>query len=228
MSQGGLINSTGGGGPGSPIATLTGNSGGPVSPTANNINTVGTGSITVVGNPGTSTLTAQLTGLTNHSLLVGAGTATITNLGVASNGQLPIGSAGLDPVLATLTAGTGIAIVNGAGSITISATSSGMAWSDKSTDFTAVAENGYFIAGSCIATMPAAPANGDTIQFFVDGAFTVTVTANAGQTLKVSTVTSAVAGTAANIASGDAITFVYRSTNTRWEAVTVVGSWTVT
>lgn len=103
------------------VATLTGNSGGAVPPTGNNINTVGTGSITVVGNPGTSTLTAQLTGLTNHSLLVGAGTATITNLGVATNGQLPIGSSGADPVLSTLTAGDGITITNGAGSITIAA-----------------------------------------------------------------------------------------------------------
>jgi len=101
------------------VETLTGNSGGAVSPTAGNINTLGTGSITIAGNPGTSTLTTQLTGLTNHSLLVGAGTATITNLGVATNGQLPIGSTGADPVLAGLTAGTNIAITTGAGSISI-------------------------------------------------------------------------------------------------------------
>lgn len=39
------------------VATLTGNSGGAVSPTAGNINVVGSGGITVTGNPGTSTLT---------------------------------------------------------------------------------------------------------------------------------------------------------------------------
>jgi hypothetical protein len=100
--------------------TLTGNSGGAVSPTANNINTVGTGSITIVGNPGTSTLTTELTGLTNHSILVGAGTPTITSLGVATNGQLPIGSTGADPVLANITSSGGtISITNGAGSISI-------------------------------------------------------------------------------------------------------------
>lgn len=109
------------GGSGTIVQTLTGNSGGAVPPTGGNINTLGTGSITVVGVPGTSTLTAQLTGLTNHSLLVGAGTATITNLGVATNGQIPIGSTGADPVLATITAGTNISITNAAGSITISA-----------------------------------------------------------------------------------------------------------
>jgi hypothetical protein len=78
---------------------------------------IGTGSITTIGS--LNTVTTQLTGLTNHSLLVGAGTPTITNLGVATNGQLPIGSTGADPVLATLTQGPGVSITNGAGSITI-------------------------------------------------------------------------------------------------------------
>ena len=46
------------------VETLTGNSGGPVAPTANNINVVGSGTINVVGNPGTSTLTISATGTT--------------------------------------------------------------------------------------------------------------------------------------------------------------------
>lgn len=106
------------------VETLTGNSGGAVGPSANNINTIGAGSITIVGNPGTNTLTAQLTGLTNHAILVGAGSSTITNIGPLINGQLLIGSTGIDPVGATLTAGTGISITNAAGSITIAANGS--------------------------------------------------------------------------------------------------------
>ena len=51
------ISSTSGGGGGT-VDTLTGNSGGPVSADgSNNINIVGTGPITVTGNPMTSTLT---------------------------------------------------------------------------------------------------------------------------------------------------------------------------
>lgn len=59
--------------------------------------------------------------LTDHSLLVGSGTGAITALGAATNGQLPIGSTGVDPTLATLT-GTAnqITVTNGAGSITLS------------------------------------------------------------------------------------------------------------
>lgn len=90
-----------------PVAlTLTGNTGLAVGPNGSgNINTVGTGSITVAGNPGTNTLTAQLTGLTNHNVLVGAGTATVglitpgtTNQVLTSNG------ASADPTFQSLSA----------------------------------------------------------------------------------------------------------------------------
>jgi hypothetical protein len=60
--------------------------------------------------------------LTDHGLLLGSGTGAITPLGAATNGQIPIGSTGVDPVLAALTAGTGIGIANAAGSITVSST----------------------------------------------------------------------------------------------------------
>jgi len=115
-------------GPAAPIATLTGNSGGAVGPTASNINVIGTGSITVVGTPGTSTLTAQLTGLTNHAVLVGAGTATITKIGPLTNGQLLIGSTGVDPVAGSLTSTGGtITITPGAGTLNIDIAGGGVA-----------------------------------------------------------------------------------------------------
>ena len=85
------------------VETLTGNSGGAIAPVAGNINTVGTGSITVVGSG--NTLTTELTGLTNHSLLVGAGTTTITKVGPsATTGQI-LQSQGstTDPAFSTAT-----------------------------------------------------------------------------------------------------------------------------
>jgi hypothetical protein len=57
--------------------------------------------------------------LTDHGILLGSGTAAITPLGAATNGQLPIGSTGFDPVLATITEGEGIDVTNAAGSITV-------------------------------------------------------------------------------------------------------------
>lgn len=58
MSQAGALSTGGGGGGGTDIRTITGNSGGAVPPNAaHNINIVGTGTLTVVGSPGTNTLT---------------------------------------------------------------------------------------------------------------------------------------------------------------------------
>ena len=63
----------------------------------------------------------QSASLTNHGILVASGTDNFKSLGAATNGQLPIGSTGADPVLAALT-GTAdqITVTNGAGTITLS------------------------------------------------------------------------------------------------------------
>ena len=86
-----------GGGGGGGVLTLTGNSGGAVSPTAGNINVVGDGTtITVAGNPGTSTLTI--------SSLVSAGITSITG---------DIGGAQSGPAI-TLTGGSSGGVFTGA------------------------------------------------------------------------------------------------------------------
>lgn len=66
-----------------------------VLPANGNINLSGAGSITTVGSG--STATVELTGLTNHAVLVGAGTTTITKLAVGATGTLLAGSTGADP-----------------------------------------------------------------------------------------------------------------------------------
>ena len=85
------------------ITTITGDSGGAETPTAGgNFNILGTGSITTVGTANTETV--QLTGLTNHAVLVGAGTATITKVGPsASTGQILQNNAAADPSYSTAT-----------------------------------------------------------------------------------------------------------------------------
>ena len=98
------------------LKTLTGNSGGALSPTAGNINTLGTGSITIAG--AGSTLTTQLTGLTNHNVLIGAGTATITNVAPSATSGVPLISQGAaaDPAF-----GTAVVAGGGTGNTTFTA-----------------------------------------------------------------------------------------------------------
>ena len=57
--------------------------------------------------------------ITDHGIMLGSGTTAITPLGVATDGQIPIGSSGADPVLAAITPGDGIDVTNAAGAITI-------------------------------------------------------------------------------------------------------------
>lgn len=86
-----------------------------------------------------SSLTVPLGGtgaatLTSHGLLLGAGTSAVTALAEASNGQIPIGSTGNNPTLATITAGTNMTVTNGAGSITLSQTT--VAITDQTDSYT--------------------------------------------------------------------------------------------
>lgn len=98
-SAGSTITFTGGGGGGGSLNTLTGNTGGAVSPDgANNISVLGAGTVSVTGNPGTNTLTAAITGGTLHQVLqsAGAGNAvfsTATYPATSLQGDLMISSA---------------------------------------------------------------------------------------------------------------------------------------
>jgi len=56
---------------------------------------------------------------TDGGILLGSGTGAFTVLGVAANGQIPIGDGATDPVLATLTGAGTVSITNGPGSITV-------------------------------------------------------------------------------------------------------------
>lgn len=87
MSQGGIINIAGGGGGGSPVLSLTGDSGGAVFPTANNINVIGGPGIQVSG--AGSTLTINNTGAGfNWNVVTNA---TNPNSLVKENGYIPKG-----------------------------------------------------------------------------------------------------------------------------------------
>lgn len=70
-------------------------------PVANNINLLGSGSTTTVGSGANATV--QLQGLTNHNVLVGAGTTTITKVAPSATAGVPLVSSGAaaDPAFGT-------------------------------------------------------------------------------------------------------------------------------
>lgn len=108
------------------VSTLTGNSGGAVSPAAGNINVVGSGVITVVGNPGTSTLTVTPSGSISNSFVTDSGTATPAlgiinfNARVASGSSVSFSGATNVVTLNVTDASSNTIVGNNAGNLTLS------------------------------------------------------------------------------------------------------------
>lgn len=108
----------------------------------------------------------QIASVTDHGIMVGSGTGAVVPLAEASDGQIPIGSTGNAPTLATLTAGAGIGIANAAGSITISNTGGGGAstcsfLAYKATQGTAVVTQTLINLGEKVALTEAYDVGGD-------------------------------------------------------------------
>jgi collagen type VII alpha len=101
-----------------PLDTLTGGSGGAISPSAGNITLAGTGSQIATAGSG-STITFSLVGpyspasYTAHGVLIGEGSSSVVATTPGTNGQLLIGSTGADPAFSTLTSTGGTLTVTG-------------------------------------------------------------------------------------------------------------------
>jgi hypothetical protein len=93
-----------------------------------------TGSGNILAAPTTGAVVVSLVGTTNHAIQLGNASGSLTSASLLTNGQLLIGSNGLDPVAAGLTAGTGITITPGAGSITIATTATASAVQELTPD----------------------------------------------------------------------------------------------
>ena len=227
MSQAGkYISNSGAGGF---IQTLTSNAGGPVPPTAGNINVNGGNNIFGTGNPGLSTITFDLVGTTNHAIQVGNATGSLTSLAVAGNGQIPIGSVGVNPVIANITAGPGIAIANGPGSITVSALGAGFTWNEVvGVAQNMAVENGYIAnnVGLVTLTLPAVAAVGDEVAVVGKGTGGWLIAQNAGQVIHLlgTDTTPGAGGSLASTVRYDCLELICITANTDWVVRTVMGN----
>lgn len=110
------------------LNTLTGDSGGAISPSAGNINLVGTANQIATTGAG-STITFSLVGpytpatYTAHGVLLGEGASSIVATAAGTNGQVLIGSTGADPAFATITSsGSTLTLTGGANTLNIDVT----------------------------------------------------------------------------------------------------------
>ena len=92
---------------------------------------------------------------------------------------------------------------------------------------TLASDNGYFATAAGTYTLPAAPAQGETVIIFCDTAGAVAVTANTGQVIRIGNQVSSTAGSLTSTARGDALTLRYRSSGSVWATISSMGNWTV-
>jgi len=168
----------------------------------------------------------------NRGVLTTGATGVPVVTALATDGQLIIGSTAGVPAAATLTAGTGISITNASNSITITASGAGFTWTAIGASQTLVVGNGYFCTsgGALSLALPAVSAVGDTIQVFLDGSTSWTITQpNAGSQIRIGNTetTLGVGGSLASTVVGDTVELVCQTANARWAVVDVIGNITV-
>ena len=184
--------------------TITGDTGGALSPTAGNWNIIGgtvvagTSPLKTAGSGSTLTINAQI------------------SQALAATDATKIGLSNFDSTSFSVDANGFVQLSGG-----------GFTWNDISGAFSPLKNNGYFVTGTATGTLPAAPAQGDTIKFFVDHASQVlTIQASGTQIIRLGSIVSSAGGTAVSTVQGDSVELVYRTSDTCWCAVTgIIGTW---
>jgi len=175
---------------------------------------------------------------TAHGILVAEGTAAFNPI-VLTNGQLLIGSTGVDPVAATLTAGAGITVTNAAGTITVaSSTASGGGFLpvDVTSSTQTIAAGNAYVSdnGATLVTftLPATSNFGDSFRVLGKSAGGWKIGQNATQQINYGNLPTT-AGTGGSLASTnqyDSITCtcITAGTSSAWAVTTSQGNITVT
>ena len=195
-------------------------------------NAINANSAGLVKYDGAGTFTGVTT--TNHSVLVGAASNGITNLTAGTNGQVLVGSTGVDPVFATLTGTGGITFTTGAGTLAINGTGGGVTWSVVTVNASFTVNTGTIAnkAGTLSMTLPATAAIGDIIE--ITGINTATgwsILQNANQQIFIGSgsTTLGASGTITSTAIRDSLKMVcvVAGASTVWNVLSVIGNLTV-
>ena len=178
-----------------------------------------------------SSATNTVSGLAtaNKAVLTTGATGIPVLTALATDGQLIIGSTAGVPAAATLTAGAGVSITNGSNSITIAAT--GLEpWVDQTTTPVTMAVNTSYSAnnaGLVTLNVPAVAAFGSMFEVAGQGAGGWLVQANTGQTIKLGSSATSVAGSLASTNANDCVKFVCTVANTTFVVISSIGNITV-
>ena len=182
--------------------TITGDTGGALSPTAGNWNIVGgtvvAGSTPVATAGAVSTLTVNV----QRSQAIASTDSTKIGLAAFNSAQFTVDANGF-----------------------VSSNGSGFTWIDQATSITLVKNTGYFVTAATTQTLPASPAQGDVVKIVADTSGAVVVTANTGQKIRLGNLISSTAGTMTSTLQGDCMELVFRAATSTWISIANNGVW---
>lgn len=125
--------------------------------------------------------------------------------------------------------GTGATTSAAGSTIIITVKNDGFTWSEQNGNFNAAVQNGYFCNALLTATLPSSGSLviGNSIIFFIDTASIVTIQANTGQMIQISSTISAAAGTTSSNTQGAILELVFKPSDSTWHTISSLGSWSV-
>ncbi len=183
---------------------------------------------------GNAVVTAKMQ--TNGQLLIGttipnAGGTNI-NVGTITSplGTLTVGYASPNITL-DLAGGTLLQSITGGPGITITGTAANpivnsVVFTDTAATTLAV-DQGYFATAAGTYNMPATAAQGEMIIVVCDTAGAVVLACPAANSIRIGSQITGVTRTATSNAIGDSLSMRYRASTLTWEAVSVIGTWTL-
>jgi hypothetical protein len=167
--------------------------------------------------------------ITDHSVMIGSGTAAVTPITVGTDGQVLIGATAADPAFATLTSTGGTVTFSvGANTLNLEVAGGGFSWSREAGNAVPLVNNHGYIntnVGLTTLTLPASAVIGATIIIVGESAALWTIAQNAGQNIQYGNVstTPGVGGSLSASNRYDTVTLVCRVANTTWSVISAVG-----
>lgn len=100
-------------------------------------------------------------------------------------------------------------------------------FTDQGASISVTQDSGSYVTAAITLTTPIGPAQGHELIFVCTNASTLVIKAADAQLIRIGSLISSVGGTATSTSIGDSVTLRFRTADSTWYAVSVIGTWTM-
>lgn len=180
---------------------------GTATPAANALTIAGGNGIDTSGSGSTVTVTFDISEVPTIPTSINTDSGTVT----------PSGNA------ISILGGPGITVTGSGSTVTVNS----VVYTDQGGTTSVTSDSGSFATAAITLTLPAAPAQGDLVEFVCTTANALVVDAPSTHLIRLGTLISSAGGTVTSTAIGDSLSLRYRSSTTTWHAISIIGTWTL-